>query len=400
VNGRHRAGCLDGYPGTFRGRKREHLPEARPIDSGSRFLFFRRKAHAVSLTRRNPAKLPLVLLARRALNRALLARQMLLARERVAPQKAIEKLAGLQAQEAKPPYLALWTRLEGFTRDALHEATVKRAVVRGTMMRGTLHLVSRNDYIAWRQTLQPVLSRISEGLTKNAFDPEPLCATAREFFDEQPRPFEALRERFPEAHARLMAYTVRLHLPLLNVPDDSAAWSYPINAPFAVAETFLKTKLKPAAPEDFVLRYLAAFGPATPADFQNWSGFASARAIFDALRPKLETFRDEKKRELFDLPKAPRPDEETEAPVRFLPEFDSAILGHADRSRIISDEHRPLVATKNLRILPTFLVDGFVAGTWSIVKKKLELAPFGKLDKRTRTALDEEGERLTAFLLR
>jgi hypothetical protein len=339
-----------------------------------------------------------VFLTRRALNRALLARQLLLERQRVTPQKAIEALAGLQAQEAKPPYVALWTRLDGFTRQALHDAIVERKVVRGTMMRGTLHLVSRNDYLAWRPALQPVLSRIAEGITKNAYDAEGLCTTAREFFDEQPRPFEELRECFPKADARAMAYTVRLHLPLLMVPDDSA-WSYPTNAAFAVAETFLKEKLKPAAAEDFVLRYLAAFGPATPADFQNWSGFASARALFDELRPKLETFRDEKKRELFDLPKAPRPDEETAVPVRFLPEFDSAILGHADRSRIISDEHRPRVATKNLRILPTFLVDGFVAGTWTIAKKKLELTPFVKLDKGTRAALDEEGERLVAFLL-
>jgi hypothetical protein len=338
-----------------------------------------------------------MLLTRRALNRALLARQLLLAREAIAPQKAIEQLAGLQAQEAKPPYLALWTRLEGFTRDALHDAISQRKVVRGTMMRGTLHLVSRNDYLAWRQTLQPMLTRTVEARAEKPFDAAALCATARTFFDEQPRPFEELRALFPAGDARLMAYTVRMHLPLLMVPDDST-WSYPANAAFAVAETFLKAKVKPASPRDLVLRYLAAFGPATPADFQNWSGLGDARRVFEELRPKLETFRDEKKRELFDLPKAPRPDEDTEAPVRLLPEFDSAILGHSDRSRIIADEHRPRVATKNLRILPTFLVDGFVAGTWSIAKKKLELAPFRKLDKRTRAALDEEGQRLVQFV--
>ncbi|HEY0156949.1 MAG TPA: winged helix DNA-binding domain-containing protein [Thermoanaerobaculia bacterium] len=338
-----------------------------------------------------------MLLTRRALNRALLARQLLLTRAALPPQKAIEAVGGLQAQEAKPPYLALWTRLEGFTRDALHDAIGRRKVVRGTMMRGTLHLVSRNDYLSWRPALQPALSRIAEGITKNAYDAEALCGIAREFFEEQPRPFEELRERFPKTDARAMAYTVRLHLPLLMVPDEST-WSYPPNAPFAVAETFLEAKLKPAAPKELVLRYLAAFGPATPADFQNWSGLAGARALFDELRPKLETFRDEKKRELFDLPNALRPDEDTDAPVRLLGEFDSAILGHADRSRIIDDEHRPRVATKNLRILPTFLVDGFVAGTWAIEKKKVDLTPFVKLDKRTRAALEEEGERLLRFV--
>ena len=339
------------------------------------------------------------MITRRALNRALLARQLLLSRERLSPAQAIERIGGLQAQAAKPPYLALWSRLGDFQREELHAAITGRKAVRGTLMRGTLHLVSRADYLSWRPTLQPVLSRITAAITKTAYDVDELCATGRAFFDERTRPFEELRALFPKKDERLMAYTVRMHLPLLMVPDDSP-WSYPPNASFAVAETFLRKKLAKPSPRDLLLRYLSAFGPATPADFQNWSGLTGTRALFDELRPHLVTFHDERKRELFDLPDAPRPDESTEAPLRLLPEFDTSLLGHDDRSRIIADEHRPIVATKNLRILPTFLIDGFVAGTWTIVRKKLELTPFGKLDKRTRGALEDEAQALVAWTLR
>jgi len=198
-----------------------------------------------------------------------------------------------------------------------------------------------------------------------------------------------------------MAYTVRMHLPLLMVPDDSR-WSWPADSAFAVAESLLGASLgASSAPRDMVLRYLTAFGPATPADFQSWSGLGGARAIFEELRPKLVTFRDERKRELFDVPGGLLPDEDADAPVRFLPDYDSVRLGWADRKRIIADEHLPLVATKNLRVLATFLLDGFVAGTWSITRKKnaatLDIAPFAKLSRKDRDALAAEGEKLLRF---
>jgi hypothetical protein len=337
----------------------------------------------------------------RALNRATLARQLLLQRERVTAREAVERLAGMQAQVPKPPFIGLWTRIDGFEREQLANAIRKKEVVRGTLMRGTIHLVSRNDYLAWRSPIQPVLTRGAAAIVKGAHDPEALCEIARRFFDTRPCTFEELRELFPKGDERLMAYTVRMHLPLVMVPDDSP-WCYPANSAFAVAETFLGKKLKASdKPHDLALRYLAAFGPATAKDFERWSGLTGGRALFDELRPKLETFEGERKRELFDLPDAPRPEEDVEAPVRFLPEFDNLLLAHDDRSRIISAEHQPRVATKNLRILATFLVDGFVAGIWTFGRKAksatLTLTPFIKLDKRTQKALEEEGEKLVRF---
>lgn len=332
----------------------------------------------------------------RALNRATLARQMLLQRERVKVTTAIERIGGMQAQVPKPPFLGLWSRIEDFDRDELRKAIARGDVVRATLNRGTIHLVTKKDLAAWRPLFQPALTSIALGLTKQRpVDVDTVVAAARKFFAKQPATFEALRDHlaplFPKFDPRLMAYTVRMHLPLTLVPDESP-WSWPASAAFALAE-----EGRAAKPTDLVLRYLAAFGPATPADFQSWTGLKGAAPLFDELRPKLTTFRDGK-RELFDLPDAPRPDEDAEAPVRLLPEFDSVLLAHADRRRIIADEDRPRIATKNLRIPAVFLVDGFVAGTWTIEKKKVALAPFRKLPKKVLSELEEEGERLLTLL--
>ena len=340
----------------------------------------------------------------RALNRATLARQMLLRRERVAPLDAIGRLAGMQAQVPKPPFIGLWTRLENFRAGDLRELIAERKVVRATMMRATIHLLTTPDFLAWRSPIQPVLDAGAAAIAGQQ-DVADLTAAARKFFDDAPRTFDALRkhlaERFPSGNERLMAYAVRMHLPLVLVPDDSP-WGWAGNASFAVAETYLGKKIaKSSGARDLALRYLAAFGPATPADFQTWSGLRTAKAVFEELRPHLVTFEGEKRKsELFDLPEAPRPDEDTPAPVRFLPEFDNLLLAHADRSRVVSDEHRKRIATNNLRIVGTFLVDGCVAGTWSAPKKgkKLELEPFVKLDRATKKALDEEASALAAFL--
>ncbi len=342
-----------------------------------------------------------VRLTNRELNRATLARQMLLTRERVSSVDVVERLCGMQAQVPKPPFIGLWTRIEDFQREELSKAIAKHEVVRGTLMRGTIHLVSRADYLTWRNTIQPVLTRIASSLTKDAYEPEPLCALARKFFDEQPRTFEELREILPKGDERLQAYLIRMHLPLVMVPDDST-WSYAANSAFAVAETVLRRKLKAADPKALAMRYLAAFGPASAKDFERWSGLTGGRALFDELRSQLEVFTDERKRELFDIPDAPRPPADIDAPLRFLPEFDNILLAHDDRSRIISAEHQPRVATKNLRILGTFLVDGFVAGIWSSTRKgkkaTLTLEPFGKLDKKTTKALNDEADRLLRFI--
>lgn len=331
---------------------------------------------------------------------------MLLEREAVKPLEAIERLAGLQAQVPKPPFLGLWSRIEGFRREDLRKLVEKRQVVRATLMRATLHLVSTKDFLAWRMPLQPMLDAGRGAVTKDEpIDLEALVKIATKFFDQEPRPFEALREElavhFPGLNARLMAYAVRMHLPLAMVPDAST-WSWPSDSAFAVAETFLGKKIARGGDlKPLVRRYLAAFGPATPGDFQTWSGLTGARAVFEELRPELVTFRDERKRELFDVADAPRPSADVDAPVRFLPDYDNVRLAWSDRARIIADEHLPLVATKNLRVLPTFLVDGFVAGTWNIARKTksatLTVVPFGKLARKVRDEVAAEGEALLRF---
>ena len=199
-----------------------------------------------------------------------------------------------------------------------------------------------------------------------------------------------------------MGYAVRTHLPLVAAPDGSP-WGYGADPGFIDAAGWLGRPIDVSERrEDLVLRYLAAFGPATAADVQSWSGLAGLKEVLETLRPRLQIFRDDRKRELFDLPDAPRPAEETPAPVRLLPGFDNAILAHADRSRIIADEHRSLVTTKNLQVLPTFLVDGFVAGTWKSARVKkvatLTISPFAKLSAASRKQLTGECERLLRFV--
>jgi hypothetical protein len=203
---------------------------------------------------------------------------------------------------------------------------------------------------------------------------------------------DALSEQFPDVDHRAMGYVARTGLPLAMVATDDA-WGFPRDSQFQLAGNVDK---QPAT-EELVRRYLAAFGPASPADMQIWSGLKGLKDVFAAIEGDLEVIDGG----LYDLPDAPRPDGDTPAPVRFLPAFDNMLLAHKDRTRIIDDEHRPLVVTKNLRIHPTFLVDGFAAGMWQIkaTKKKATLAlePFGKLTKKVQKELREEGEQLVRF---
>jgi hypothetical protein len=354
--------------------------------------------------------MPNTTLTRRALNRATLARQMLLRREPVKPVTGVERLAGLQAQGARPPFVGLWSRLDGFRREDLVRAVERQQVVRGTLMRGTLHLVTRTDYVRFRHTLQPMLTAGLRSILRGRMtelDVVGAVAEARAWFDETPRTFDQLRShlehRFPGADVRGLAYAVRMELPLLQVPAPGERWAYAARADFAVAETWLGASLASGdASEALVLRYLEAFGPASIADAQTWCGLGGLGTVFEQLRPKLRAFRDERGRELFDLPDAPRPGGDQDAPVRFLPEWDNLLLSHADRSRVIADAHRPAITTANLRLPGTFVVDGFVAGTWVASRKRkaatLELLPFSPLNKRVRTALEEEGESLLRFM--
>ena len=348
----------------------------------------------------------------RELNRATLARQMLLQRETLPVTDAIERLVGMQAQLASAPYVGLWTRLNDFTRGELAGAIECHAVVKATMMRATLHLVSADDYGWLRATLQPALAGASESIRKQRgveLDIEAILKTARDYIGEAPRTFAEITAYFenlmPDTDIGSIRYTVRTHLPLVQVPVAAAistGWSYPGNPQFTLAESWLG---KPISEADdlrrLVARYLAAFGPARVTDVQTWSGL-KLKGVLDALKPELVTYRDEQGIELLDLPDAPLPDAETPAPERFLPEYDNLLLSHSNRTRVVADAYRPKVYLPGLRVAATILVDGFVRGAWKIEKAKgaatLVIEPFEALTKANRAALEAEGERLVRFV--
>ncbi|HEY1538899.1 MAG TPA: winged helix DNA-binding domain-containing protein [Solirubrobacteraceae bacterium] len=333
---------------------------------------------------------------------------MLLERSSTDVVGAVQRLAGMQAQEPKHPFLGLWTRVADFSCDQLLDALRSREVVRATLMRSTLHVMSAADYRALRMALQPsrsvalrVLGARSEGLDLDAVLP-----AARKLLQGEALPFDKIRaqlqERFPDVNDRALGYAVRTLLALIMVPDEEARWGFPRVASFALADEWLAEPLAEAGgAEALVSRYLGAFGPASAKDVERWSAVSGMKTVLDGMRDGLACFADARGRELFDLPDAPRPAADVDAPVRFLPEFDNLVLAHDDRTRLIADEHRPLMTTKNLRVKATFLVDGAVAGIWTIEVKRqvvtLRLQPFGKLTKRVVKELEAEGDALARF---
>jgi hypothetical protein len=348
----------------------------------------------------------MVVLSGRAVNRATLARQLLIGRAGVSVTEAVAALAGMQGQEPKHPYVGLWSRVDGFTEAELDRAVREREVVRGTLFRGTLHLVTAADYLRFRQTVAPVLEGGLRMLGDRAegLEPEKVVAAAEKLLAKEPLTFtevrDALLAQFPKVNERALGFCTRMLVPLVMYPAD-VRWSWTANSRFTPAEEWIGNKLQQRAQlKELVTRYLQAFGPAIPQDFQTWSGLPKAKPIFDEL--ELETFTDEAGNTLYDVPEAPRPDEDTPVPVRFLPEFDNLLLAHAKRERIIADEHRPAVFTKNLRVKATYTVDGLVAGLWTSDKLRgaatLTLTPFGKLTKKTTAALEREGDGLLRFL--
>ncbi|MFB4312362.1 winged helix DNA-binding domain-containing protein [Actinomadura sp. GTD37] len=344
----------------------------------------------------------------RALNRATLARQLLLAREAIPVAEAVGRLGGMQAQEPKPPFLGLWARLDGFQPSDLHAALRDRSVVRATMMRATLHLMTGADYTAFRTAIQPMLDGALRVLGDRAkgMDLREVVPAARSLLDAGPRTFNEVRallqERFPDVNDRALGYAVRLCVPLVMVPTQDR-WGFPRAAQFTLAGPWLGSEPSDApAVDELMLHYLAAYGPASAADAQTWSGLPSAGEALERLRPSLRIFADDKGRELFDLPDAPRPAEDVPAPARFLPEFDSLVLAHADRRRVIADAHRPRLTTKNLRVRAVFLWNGFAGGIWDTEYKRkvatLRMRPFEPLPKAAVDELTTEGEALLRFL--
>ena len=305
----------------------------------------------------------------RALNRALLARQHLLARTSPPPLEVVEHLVALQAQEPKDPYVALWARVEGFDPEPLGVALAERRVVRIALLRSTVHLVTAADCRALRPVLQPAMERHARsafGRRLAGVDPGELAAATRELVGaEQPafgRLGTLLAERWPGRDPLALAQTGRALVPLVQLPPRGV-WGRGGRAVHATAESWLGGPLDgDPAPDGLVLRYLAAFGPATVADVQNWSGLSRLAEVADRLRPRLRVDRAADGRELLDLPDAPRPADDVPAPVRFLPQYDNVLLGHADRSRIapagaaaLSDEQHHWAPA---------LVDGMLRATW------------------------------------
>lgn len=335
-------------------------------------------------------------LTRRALNRALLARQLLLARVPRSPADTIAHLVAMQAQEPPSPHIGLWTRLERFDPAELDALHVNRGVVRGWLMRSTLHVATAADYLATRPFFADVSRRALLGQFRrdlDGVDLDDLSARARAMLEEEPLGLaelgRRLAERWPDRDHRQLGFAAGFLLPTVQLPPRGL-WGDRKRPKLTTAERWLGAELDgDATPDATVVRYLAAFGPATAADLRAWSGLTGAAAILERLRPQLRTFRDERGRELFDVPDGPLPDAATPAPVRYLPVFDNAILAHDDRSRILADGSPPRIADH-----PTVLHDGFAVGTWRIDDGRLDVTLFADAD---HDALAAEGERLLAF---
>lgn len=347
------------------------------------------------------------LLGQRSLNRAALARQLLLERVAMPPIDAIERLAGMQAQAPLSPYVGLWTRLIGFRTDELSELISTRHAVRAPLMRATLHLVSAQDLLAWRPVIGPVLERGFAGspFDISGVDGDALLAAGRELIERSPRSraelSRLLAERWPECDPASLAQAITYLMPVVQV-TPRGLWGESGQARWTTIEAWLGRDLDRApSRERLVIRYLAAFGPASVRDIQTWSGLTRLGEVVDRLRSQLATFRDESGVELVDLPDAPRPGPDAPAPPRFLPEYDNLLLSYADRSRFITGGERvPLQPGLGARY-GTLLADGLFRGTWRITRHEeravLNVEPFERLTRSQRNLIVEEGEALLRF---
>jgi hypothetical protein len=345
----------------------------------------------------------------RALNRATMERQLLLCRSRMPARGAVEHLVGLQAQLPLNPYVGLWSRLDRFRPEELAQLLVDREVVRIAVMRSTLHLVTAEDCLVLRPLVQPVLDRelaghLDFGPAVRAVDLDAVLAFARPLLAEQPHTGAQLRAameaRFPGHDPAALAYACRNLLAFVQVPPRGV-WGQTAQVASTTAESWLGRPLATdPSIDDVVLRYLAAFGPATAADVSAWSGLTGMREVLERLRPRLRAFRSERGQELLDLPDAPRPDPGTPGPPRFLPEYDNVLLSHADRTRFVSDEHRRRLFAAPGPVRGSVLYDGSLCGTWSIDHDPasggatLVVRHLERLTRKANDALSAEGRRL------
>ncbi|WP_217548229.1 winged helix DNA-binding domain-containing protein [Streptomyces sp. GbtcB6] len=350
---------------------------------------------------------PAPVLGTRALNRATLDRQLLLRRSSRSAKEAVAHLVGLQAQNVKPPYYALAARLDGFAPEQLSSLMADREVVRIVTLRSTIHTHTAADALTLRPLVQPARTRELTAFRKGlaGVDLDRLAALARDLVEAEPRTMaglrEALRAEWPDADPQSLAVAARCTLPLVQV-TPRGLWGRSGQVALTTAEHWLGRPVESAPTADAadatVLRYLAAFGPASVKDMQTWAGLTRLREAFERLRPRLLTFRDEGGAELFDLPDAPRPDPDTPAPPRFLPEFDNLLLSHADRTRVVPPGLRGRAWQGN-QAYRTLLVDGFLAGVWKLTEDALVIETFGQRSRAgERDAIMAEGARMLATL--
>jgi len=352
-------------------------------------------------------------LSSRALNRATLARQMLLERTDLSASAAIERLVGMQAQIPTDPYIGLWTRLRDFQPEQLARLIEGKRAVRIHLMRWTIHLASARDVHLLRPTLQPMLDqRLRTGgpfwRQLRGIDHARLVAFGRRLLAERPLTLvelgARLRERWPRYDPASMARAVVTFVPAVQ-PPPRGVWGQKGQATWIAAETWLgRGDPIAAAPDAMVMRYLKAFGPASVMDAQAWCGLTKLDEVVERLRPRLRAFRDEDGRELFDPPRAPRPGPDTPAPVRLLPIYDNVLLGHADRTRVLPSSARAeLFGGGSIGDAGGVLVDGTVRATWRLDRDRrgaqtMRIEPLDRLTVGERGSVEDEASRLLALL--
>jgi hypothetical protein len=329
----------------------------------------------------------------------LLARQLLLERRRLSVPQAVQRLCALQAQYSPSPYIALWSRLENFRKEQLTRALEQRRVVKSTLFRITLHMTSARDYPYFAAVWIRAAQETTPGVTAARI--AELSRLVQAAAMKGPITHEEL-ERMAAAGMRGFRWRTRTLAPLVHLPP-SGTWRFHGRPQLRAMKAWLGVELpsREDGAEHLVKSYLAAFGPATQDDLLRFAGVRVGDIRPGLERLDLRRFRDERGRVLLDLPRAPLPGEETPAPVRFLPKWDSAVLGYAppERTRILPEKFRATVIRKNGDVLPTVLVDGFVAATWDVDKKgALQVMPLRKLSKPERDDVDAEGERVAAFV--
>lgn len=349
-------------------------------------------------------------LTQRALNRATLARQLLLERSSIGLTRAVEQLVGLQAQTPHSWYLGLWARLADFAAADASEALERRELVRLPLMRSTIHLVSTADALALRASMQPAIERQTTsnfGRQLHGVDRRKLVAASRLLVDEQPLAASELGRRlddiFPGRDPAGLAQAARAWLPMVQVPPRGL-WGQSGKPRQAALETWLHRPVTNLTPEALVQRYLKAFGPASVADIRTWSGLPGLGTVIEELRPRLHRFCNEHGRELVDLPDAPRPDPDTPAPPRFLYDYDNLLLSHADRTRVTDnvDYATHGFTSQSNRQPSSLLVNGFVAGTWiaqpTRAGARMTIRPFRRFTTAQRDAITSEGLSVLQFL--